>query len=171
MSDLEALKWTFLSFWLVSCAATPRLAGVTVARDVSGESVEALRNRLQVPSQLGLQERTFNSCQEKFKDGAKCGVRTLVSIGFRLMCRDSEGTVSVTPRDLLPVINDQVQWKLAGQSGFVRTDGGGFAVLSAVTAGSVAGTRLVLIVGKQFLGIDTSDVGQIVVPIYWCTQN
>lgn len=178
--EILKLSLTLLSMaLLVGCTTAPVVETKSepesqVERKVStsgDEAVTALRKRLKVAAQRGLQERPFNSCKEQFKDGLKCGARTFVSLGIRLLCRDSEDTVSTINHKLQPLISDHVQWKLGGQSGVIRTGNDGTGVITAVTAASIAESRLVLTVGKQFLGVEASQASQIVLPIYWCNPR
>ena len=120
---------------------------------------------------LGLVEKTFDGCRIGIKgDSGKCGTRVLSVINFRLRCRDSEDTVSNVATNLTPVTTTHVQWKIAGLAGLTKTDRDGFGQVQMVTSGSIKDQRLVLTVGKQFLGKEISDITELVVPNYWCKQ-
>ncbi len=120
---------------------------------------------------LGYAEKPFDGCQVKVKDEkGKCGNRYLTVVHFRLVCRDSEETTESIATNLTPLYSEKVKWKIAGSEGMTKTDGDGYGQVRLVSARPSLGQRFVLIVGKQFLGLDISEVRQIVVPNYWCNQ-
>jgi hypothetical protein len=137
--------------------------------------IVSLRNHLGLKrsqTDLGYAEKSFDGCKLGFygEDG-KCGPRYLTVVNFRLMCRDSEGTVETVVRDLTPVVTNEVKWKVSTDfNGITRTDSSGYGTLQVVTSKTLRGQRLVLTVGNQFLGLPVSEITQVVVPVYWCTQ-
>lgn len=167
------MKWLLAVLFLVGCTSVPPVSRDPVSVGVM--EVSRLRERLhldRLPRDYGLEEKSFNSCSLGYRDGSKCGTRTYVAVKFRLVCRDTEDTTSEIPSRLRPLVSDRVQWKLGGQIGYVSTGSDGMGLVEMVAAASVAGSRLVLVAGKQFLGIDVSSVGdEIVVPVYWCTRS
>lgn len=117
---------------------------------------------------LGLKEKMFDSCRANYKDGSKCGIRYMSVVNFRLSCRDSEGTTEQVVVNIRPLVNDRIEYQLAGSRGILKSDSQGFAQLQVVTVNSIQGERLVVTVGKQFFGKDVSDIDQVVLPRYWC---
>ena len=166
-----------LGLGLVGCASTVP----TVPREVSGKRAAGLTdlNQLQIElgmdrraNDLGFSEKNFDSCslRTRSEDG-ECGARHFSVVYFRLQCRDTEETTSAVATNFRPVVSDRVQWKLGTLIGFTRTDSAGYGQIKVMRPESARGQRLVLIVGKQFLGLDVSEVSQIIVPNYWCTQK
>lgn len=144
------------------------------SRQTAGIDLSALRNHLGLKrnqNDLGYAEKAFDGCRLGYygEDG-KCGPRYMTVVNFRLVCRDSEDTVQTIVTDTKPVVTDQVKWKLSDVGGVTKTDSSGYGTLQVVTNKTLRGQRLVLTVGQQFLGLRISDVTQIVVPVYWCTQ-
>lgn len=120
---------------------------------------------------LGYVEKIFDGCRMgvKGEDGS-CGSRYFAVVNFRLVCRDTEGTTEAIVTNVRPVITDSVRWKVAGLAGVTHTDDNGYGSVQLVGLKPARGQRLVLTVGRQFLGLEISQVSQIVVPVYWCTQ-
>jgi hypothetical protein len=120
-------------------------------------------------TELGLSEKIFDSCHTRVKDGtARCGNRYLSVVNFRLLCRDSEGTVEAVVTNTRPLKSDHVEYQLAGDRGVVQADANGYVQVRVVTAAPVRGQRLVVTVGKQFFGKEVSEVDQLILPTYWC---
>jgi hypothetical protein len=118
---------------------------------------------------LGFSEKEFDSCRTRVKDGTtRCGTRYFSVLNFKLSCRDSEGTVDTVVRDTKPLVSDKVEFQLAGSRGTLQTDRDGYAQLKLVTLIPVRTQRLVITVGKQFLGKEISEVEQLILPNYWC---
>ena len=121
---------------------------------------------------LGFAEKSFNGCRMGVKgDDGKCGNRFLSVVNFRLVCRDSEETIQSMVTNTTPLVSDKIRWKLSGIEGVTKTDSDGYGSVQVVSAKPAHGQRLVLIVGKQFLGVDISQVRQIIVPNYWCNTS
>jgi len=162
------LKWIILTAAFIGGCTS--IQGSREPESVPQPILQQLYANLKMATSLGFSERSFNSCGTKYHDNEKCGTRNFVSVGFRLLCRDSEDTVSEVAANLRPLVSDRVEWKLAGQVGYSKTNADGYGTIMAVTKSSAAADRLVLIVGNQFLGVDINQARQIVVPTYWCRQ-
>lgn len=173
--------YLFIGLFLLNCAEQPRKnqpAGIPrepLSVKSANNDLQQLKSELGLErpnEELGFTDKMYDSCQSNSKNtDGKCGTRFLNVIHFRLLCRDSEGTIDSVAAGLTPVISDQVQWKIAAQSGNTKTDANGFGQILTTTATSASNQRLVLIVGKQFLGLELNQVSQIIVPNYWCNQQ
>ena len=135
-------------------------------------SLSQLQNQLRLDrslQELGLMDKIFDSCSLPVKDPTgKCGARYFSVLHFQMVCRDSEGTVGTVVTNTRPLVSDHVEYQLAGHRGIIKTDGNGYGQLQIVTLVPVRGQRLVLTVGREFLGKEISEVEQLVVPNYWC---
>jgi len=174
----------FVSVILIGCASpgpqSQRQKQTTAkkveVRDTAnvGPDISKLKGILGLNRQLndlGYAEKSFDSCRVGLTgETGKCGPRVLTVVNFRLLCRDSEDTAQDIVSNFTPVVTDQVKWKVAEVSGVTRTDTDGYGSVQVISSRSLRGQRLVLTVGRQFLGLTVADVNRIVVPVYWCTQ-
>ncbi|HMN67133.1 MAG TPA: hypothetical protein PKC28_01210 [Bdellovibrionales bacterium] len=129
-----------------------------------------LQSRLgmnRMASDLGFAEKRFNSCQYGDTTDA-CGTRHFTVIHFQLLCRDSEGTVQNAPVHLTPLKSENVLWKIGGLTGPTRTDLEGYGQFTVLSDKSVRGQRLMLRIGKQFMGFTASEVTKVVLPRNFC---
>jgi hypothetical protein len=163
-----------LLIFLVGCATT---APINQARDPEGQKVGGY-SLMQLQSELGINrstqdlgvvEKSFDSCKYSIKEnGTRCGPRYLTVLHFQIVCRDSEGTVDNVVTNFKPLSSDHVEYQLAGGRGILRTDGGGYGQLQVVSTLPLHEQRLVITIGREFLGKQLSEVEQLVVPNYWC---
>lgn len=140
----------------------------------SGYDLDLLRGKLGMTrdvTNLGYVEKAFDGCRMgvKGKNG-KCGANYLTVVNFQILCRDSEDTVQEIVTNFTPVVTNNVKWKLAEMDGVTETNSSGYGRVQFLTPKSSRGKRLVLTIGRQFLGLEISQVSKIVVPIYWCSQ-
>lgn len=125
---------------------------------------------IRAPDELGFAEKRFNPCQYGLKaDTSGCSTKFLTVVHFQLLCRDSEGTVSEVPVDLMPLISDRVEWKIGDRTGGTHTDGQGYGQFTLVSAKSARGQRLMLRIGKQFMGFTASELTKVVLPRNFCS--
>lgn len=121
--------------------------------------------------ELGYVERPFEGCGRQFglADGS-CQRRLLVSVQYRLLCRDSEGTVSqvITAADLQVIPNKQLSWNLKGVQGQSYTDFDGYGEVLTVSTTSQRNQRLKLSNGNDFLYLRAGEVDRLVTPASWC---
>lgn len=130
-------------------------------------SLELERSKME----LGYEEKQFNTCEAGFGYPTEnCSMKTLVSINFRLQCRDSVGTTSeiVTSDKLDAIDNEQVRWQMGAHQGVASTDYDGYGTILAVTQNSPRGARLRLAVGPQFVYVRAGELTRIVTPSTWC---
>jgi hypothetical protein len=119
--------------------------------------------------ELGLEEKSFDSCSLPVKDGmGKCGQRYMAVLNFQIVCRDSEGTVSEVVTNFKPLVNDHIVYQLGGGRGVLKTDGNGYSQLLMIGSLPLHGHQLILTVGDQDLGKELSEIKRLVVPKYWC---
>lgn len=123
---------------------------------------------------LGYSEKKFNTCEVGFgySKTDNCRQQVFLVANFRVLCRDSEGTVStiLTEDDLRPVSREDIHWFLKNADGLVRTDGDGYGQIILASTISQKNQRLRLSNGKDFLLLRANDVRQLIVPKNWCTN-
>lgn len=113
---------------------------------------------------LGFAEKTFKTCGE----GGVCRPQYFSVVHFQLLCRDSEGTVSNVPIQLTPLTSGRVLWQLGKLNGGTSTDAKGFGQFTVVSEKTTRGQRLILRIGKQFMGFTVSEVSKVVLPQNFC---
>ena len=165
----------FVAFLLSACSTTPKPEVIDVG-DYKAEEIPRFEAHLQTRlgmvraiNSLGYEEQAFNPCQYGLKSDAKCTKQYLTVLHFQLLCRDTEGTVTSAPLTLTPITTDNINWKLVGKSGGTRTDAKGYGQLTFISPKSSKGQRLILRIGKQFLGFTASDMSKIVLPKNFCS--
>ena len=124
-------------------------------------------------TQLGYIEKAFDGCGVQFGlESGQCERSLLVSVQFRLMCRDSEGTVSVAiaPEDLEPVANQTLAWAIKGVNGEIQTDSEGYGEILFISPISQRQQRLKLSNGTDFLYLNAGEVSRLVTPVTWCSS-
>lgn len=123
-------------------------------------------------TQLGYDERVFNTCKVGFgySGTENCSGKFFVVIHFKLMCRNSEGTVSsqLQEEELIPVANQNLRWTIKNTSGELRTDSEGHGQVMLVAARSQRAERFRVSSSKDFLLMRAGDIKRLVVPSNWC---
>ncbi len=168
---------------LAGCASTPQSTGPerkptpTEKRVTAnlGPDLSKLKRVLGIDralNNLGYAEKAFDSCRHEYAEsGGKCGRRVLTVVNFRLLCRDTEDTTQTVVTEMTPIHSANVKWKVADATGITQTDSEGYGTVQVVSNQTLQRQRLVLTVGRQFLGLQMSEVSRIVVPVYWCTER
>lgn len=182
------MKWLILCFivTLTGCTTSgPQKpsAGASLPRSESAASDSgavdygALQRYLGLDrssDELGYAEKTFNTCDAGYgySRSHNCHHEVFVVLHFRLVCRDSEGTIStvLTEMDLSPLSGRTVRWNLKGMSGTVVTDGLGYGQIRIVSPVSQKRERVRLAVGNEFLYMRAGEVTKIITPRPWCDQ-
>lgn len=122
--------------------------------------------------ELGYEEKPFNTCDAGYgySQSHNCHREVFVVLHFRLVCRDSEGTIStvLTEMDVAPLAGRTVRWNLKGMSGTVVTDGLGYGQIRVVSPVSQKRERVRLAVGNEFLYMRAGEVTKIITPRPWC---
>jgi len=186
---IQHILWVFLSgfcFLAISCSTAPKQPSVEVypskSDSASSKSDEdavvdfiALQKALglnRLPEILGFKEKVFNSCQVGYGYSATQNCRNLnfTVIHIQLLCRDSEGTVSVgiDRTEQTPIAKKSVTWALKGKGGVSETDLQGYAQLVAVTPRSQRKERLKVAIGNDFLYMRANEITKVVTPKSWC---
>jgi hypothetical protein len=146
-----------------------------VAKPVEVINLRTLQTSLgmDIPKEaLGYREKKFNTCNvgSGYSPKTNCRAQTLVVIHFKLMCRDSEGTVSeaITQANLQPIANQNIKWKLQHAEDEIQSDSDGFGQIVTESTYSQRGQRLRLTTGNDFLALRAGEVGSIIAPQNWC---
>ena len=177
---------------LVSCQSTPEvknrtaLAGSTqntsavngvsgnilLQKEIDYQSIRRLLGLEKNKTVLGYDERTFNTCQVGFgySTNDSCLNKYFVVIHFKLMCRDSMGTIStqLSEDDLVPVGNQSLRWTLKNTTGALRTDSEGYGQVMVISAQSQRTERFRVSTDNDFLLMRAGDIKRLVVPSNWC---
>lgn len=139
---------------------------------------EALKDYLQMSrdkEQLGFSEKSFNTCDAGYgySKSQNCHKEHFVVIHFRLLCRDSEGTIStiLTEDDLQPLDRRTVRWTLQGVQGTVQTDSQGYGQIITAANKSQKSQRVKLAIGAEFLYMRASELQRIITPRPWCDAD
>nr|BFD59133.1 hypothetical protein CKG001_12400 [Bdellovibrio sp. CKG001]BFD62511.1 hypothetical protein BdHM001_11920 [Bdellovibrio sp. HM001]BFD67585.1 hypothetical protein HAGR004_26070 [Bdellovibrio sp. HAGR004] len=179
------MKWTFAALvcLLAGCSSSPKKEAspsipTAVTEDAdSSKRIDyvALQTFLGLDrgsEELGYSERTFNTCDTGYgySRNQDCHKEVFVVLHFRLLCRDSEGTVStiLTEADVNPIAGRTVKWNLKGMSGTVVTDGLGYGQIRTVSRISQRRERLRLSVGPEFLYMRANEITKVITPRPWC---
>ncbi len=123
-------------------------------------------------SSLGYAEKVFNTCEVGFgyPSNESCMKKVYVVIHFKLMCRDSEGTVvrQISEDDLVPLANRDLTWSLKNANGTLRTDYNGYAQVVVISPQSQKTERFRISSPKDFLLLRAGDIQRLIVPSNWC---
>lgn len=123
-------------------------------------------------STLGYAERKFNTCNVGFgyPTNQSCMNKVYVVIHFKLMCRDSVGTVlnQISESDLIPLANRELTWSLKNTNGTLSTDFNGYAQVVVVSPQSQKAERFRISSSKDFLLLRAGDIQRLIVPSNWC---
>lgn len=122
--------------------------------------------------QLGYAEKNFNTCQMGYgySKSQDCRNLYMLVLNVRLMCRDSEGTIStiLTEADVTPIAGRTVRWNLKSVQGSVVTDHQGYGQIVAVASRSERRERIKLAVGNEFLYMRANEITKVITPKPWC---
>ncbi|XGC81956.1 hypothetical protein ACES2L_05600 [Bdellovibrio bacteriovorus] len=143
----------------------------------SSVDYQALQNHLDMDrdkESLGYKEKAFNTCEVGygFSPSKDCHKEQFVVINFRLLCRESEGTIStiLTDEDLRPLERRNVRWNLKGIQGVTYTDNDGYAQIVTSSRLSQNGQRLRLAIGNEFLYMRSNEIKKVITPHSWCDE-
>lgn len=154
---------------LTSCVTAPGPSG----SKPSGPTIAQIKERLKLVREvqdLGFDEKTFNACDLGLK-AEDCTNEFLTVIHFQLVCRESEGTVSEVPTDLIPIQSDAISWKLGDATGVTQSDAQGFGKVEVRRPVSSATSRLRLTIEDRFVATPARETTRIVVPQDWCPSR
>lgn len=170
---------------LSACTSSPKKdsSGASVytpsASEDSSGAIDyfALQNHLRMEREresLGFSEKSFNTCDAGYgySRSQNCHNEHFVVIHFRLLCRDSEGTISniLTEEDLRPLDRRSVKWALKGTTGVAQTDGQGYGQIITAVPASQKSQRIRLALGNEFLYMRANEIQKVITPAPWCDQ-
>ena len=169
---------------LSGCTSSPKKEAPPLLPPVSDTDTtssaidyQALQNHLQMDRErdtLGFAEKTFDTCNAGYgySRSQNCRKEHFVVIHFRLLCRDSEGTISevLTDEDLRPLDRRSVRWTLKGTQGIVQTDSQGYGQIITAVSASQKKQRLRLALGNEFLYMRANEIQKVITPAPWCHQ-
>jgi hypothetical protein len=143
--------------------------------EVENVDYEGLQSFLKLKrgyNNLGYAEKSFNTCEVGYGYSSTHNCRKLnfVVIHFKLMCRDSEGTVTeaVTAANLQPIARTSVKWTLKNAKGNLITDSEGYGQIAMVSPLSQRYERLKLTVRTDFLFLKAGELTEMITPKSWC---
>jgi hypothetical protein len=130
-------------------------------------------NMDRVPETLGFKEKAFNTCDVGYgySKNKNCRKQYFVVLHVRLVCRDSEGTISttLTDSDTTPIAGRTVKWSLGKSlTGSVQTDGLGYAQITTVAPSPQIQQRVKLAVDNEFLYMRANEITKVITPKPWC---
>jgi len=121
---------------------------------------------------LGYLEKAFETCNAGYgySSSNDCRQNYFSVINFRILCRDSEGTVQVTinPEDLRPLGGRPITWILNGNTGSFRLDNQGYGQIKMTSETSLKDERLKIVAENDFLYLKAGGANRIVTPKNWC---
>lgn len=145
-----------------------------VSRVIDYPSVQRLLKLDRQLTDLGFSEKIFDTCQVGFGYSAdsECQKKYLTVIHFKLVCRQSEGTIStvLTDDDLKAISGVNVKWYLKNINGSTLTDSDGYGQIITTTSDSQRNQRLRLAVGADFLMTKASEAKRLIAPQSWCNH-
>ncbi|MBC7466445.1 MAG: hypothetical protein H7256_10675 [Bdellovibrio sp.] len=143
-------------------------------RVIDYSSVQRLLNLDRRYTELGFFEKMFDTCQVGFgyAPDLDCQKKYFTVIHFKLVCRQSEGTIStvLTDDDLKAISGENVNWYLKNANGSTLTDSEGYGQIIATTNESQKNQRLRLAVGAEFLMTKASEAKRLIAPLTWCNH-
>ncbi|WP_413560329.1 hypothetical protein [Bdellovibrio sp. HCB209] len=170
---------------LTACTTTPPAPSPSktppMATEIGQESSQidtmaiqrALRMERDV-EKLGVEEKTFNSCEMGYgyPSNRDCRTQYMVVLNVRLLCRDSEGTIStiLTEADVAPIAAQNIRWNLKNIQGQFQTDGLGYGQIVAISSRSQKRERLKLSLGNDFLYMRANEITKVITPRPWCSR-
>ncbi len=121
---------------------------------------------------FGYVEKEFATCDVGYGYSSthQCRKSIFVVVGFQLLCRDSEGTVSTTLRydDMAPLASRTVKWELKGDRGQIALDNQGRGQFRGIYSISPRDQRLKIASRNDFLFVQAQAIKRIVTPAQWC---
>lgn len=157
--------------FLNACTSAPKSSESDITK-VEPPLESHLQSRLGMvrsASELGFEEKSFDPCA--VGTSKQCRSQFLAVVHFQLLCRDNEGSVSEVPLQLYPITSPNIAWQLGRRSGHAQTDINGFGQFSMVSDSPVRNRRLILRMGRQFVGLTASEITKVVLPKNWCTSS
>ncbi len=155
---------------MVDYVPPPTPEEISAKKSVGVLQIQSQLGMNRAPADLGFAEKLFNPCTYGIP-GEGCEQRVMNVVHFQLMCRDSEGTVSVVPVGLKPIVSPRITWSVGAQSGLTKTDHNGYGQFSFISGNRVSEKRLILRKGPHYVGLTVSEITKIVLPKNWCGRT
>lgn len=136
------------------------------------DQLQSRLNMNRAKTDLGFQEKPFDTCRvgSGFSTSKDCRTKRLSIIHFKLICRNSTGTVEyVSASDYRPVQASSVHWQVGLFKGLTLTDQEGYGAVRLVTPGTSKNQYIILRIGKRSLRLNAKEIRQVVVPSDWCS--
>ena len=153
---------------------TSAVSPKSVERVIDYPSVQRLLKLDRSFTELGFSEKIFDTCQVGFGYAADsdCQKKYFAVVHFKLVCRDSEGTISTVLKDedLKAISGENVNWYLKNANGSTMTDSEGYGQIITTTNESQKNQRLRLAVGADFLMTKASEAKRLIAPLSWCNH-
>lgn len=175
---------TALVLFLTACTSTPKKETytppayeepVSTSPKIDYYALQAFLGMDRPPEELGYTEKAFNTCEAGFgfSRSQDCRTEYFVLLNFRLMCRDTEGTIStvLTDSDVTALSGRNVKWSLKGIDGTTQTDGWGYGQIRITSPISQKKQRVRLSVGSQFLYMRANEITKVITPLPWCSER
>ena len=150
---------------------------IEIPEDTSRVDYFALQSHLgldRAVEELGYTEKAFNTCEAGygFSRSQNCHQEYFVVLHFRLLCRDTEGTISniLTDSDTTPLAGRSVRWNLKDMNGTSLTDGLGYGQVRITSPISQKKQRVKLAIGNEFLYMRANEITKVITPLPWCSQ-
>lgn len=123
-------------------------------------------------SDFGYIEKEFATCDVGYGYSSthQCRKNVFVVVGFQLLCRDSEGTVSTTLRydDMQPLASRTINWELRGDRGQILLDTQGRGQFRGIYSFSPRDQRLKISSRNDFLYMQAQAIKRVITPANWC---
>jgi hypothetical protein len=171
-----ALIFASASFYLMGCASpepmpyTPTMEAPRAKPSDPNQSLRSALGMTRDATDLGYDEKSFDPCSFGLTSQSGCGHQYFAVVHFQLLCRDSEGTISMAG-NVQPIVSDHMTWQLNGMTGPTQTDDRGYGQFSVVSRKSTKNQRLILHIGPQFVAFNVSEVTRVVLPKNFCRSR
>jgi hypothetical protein len=121
---------------------------------------------------FGYVEKEFATCDVGYGYSSthQCRKNLFVVVGFQLLCRDSEGTVSTPLRydDMKPLASRTIHWELKGDRGQILLDTQGRGQFRGIFNFSPRDQRLRITSRNDFLYMQAQSIKRVITPANWC---
>jgi hypothetical protein len=159
----------FISCQTVPPAPVPVATPKPFTEPINISEVKSRLNMNRSVRELGFREQRFNRCD--YVQDEQCRDNYVVLVHFRLLCRESEGTVdTVASSDLIPIRSEGVAFKLGNTIGRTETDADGYGQVEVIRPKSALRERLRLTIDERFVAVPAIETSRIVVPENWCNH-
>lgn len=171
-----------IALLMTACTSTPTkkespaiTAPVNEASFVERPDMNALQSYLNLDrgyDVLGYTEKSFNTCDTGYGYSRASNCRNLyyIVLQIRLLCRDTEGTIStiLTDQDVQPIAGKSIRWGMRNLSGSMMTDGEGYGQIRVIAPMSLRRERVKITSANDFLYMRANEITKVITPRPWC---